>query len=43
MSLFFDKSTIVKEEKDEIDNFQKSNDDLDRKVGVEKYFVRESL
>ena len=46
MSLAFDKSTVVKEYKDEIDTLQKSNDDLAKKVGnliVEKDFLEGKL
>jgi len=46
MSLTFDKSTVVKEYKDEIETLQKSNDDLVKKVGnliVEKDFLEGKL
>ncbi len=46
MSLAFDKSTVVKEYKDEIEILQKSNDDLAKKVGnliVEKDFLEGKL
>lgn len=46
MSLAFDKSTVVKEYKDEIETLQKSNDDLAKKVGnliVEKDFLEGKL
>ena len=42
MSLAFDKSTVVKEYKDEIESLQKSNDELAKKVGnliVDKDFL----
>ncbi len=38
----FDKSTVVKEYKDQIETLQKSNDDLAKKVGnltIEKDFL----
>lgn len=46
MSLAFDKSTVVKEYKDQIDTLQKSNDDLAKKVGnltIEKDFLEGKL
>ena len=46
MSLAFDKSTVVKEYKSEIETLQKSNDQLAKKVGnltVEKDFLVEKL
>jgi len=46
MSLAFDKSTVVKEYKTEIETLQKSNDDLAKKVGnliVEKDFLEGKL
>lgn len=46
MSLAFDKSTVVKEYKDEIEILQKSNDDLAKKVGnliVENDFLEGKL
>lgn len=46
MSLAFDKSTVVKEYKDEIGILQKSNDDLAKKVGnltIEKDFLEGKL
>ena len=46
MSLAFDKSTVVKEYKEEIDTLQKSNDNLAKKVGnltIEKDFLVEKL
>ena len=42
MSLAFDKSTVVKEYKEEIETLKKSNDQLAKKVGnlsVEKDFL----
>ena len=46
MSLAFDKSTVVKEYKDEIESLQKSNDELAKKVGnliVDKDFLEGKL
>ena len=46
MSLVFDKSTVVKEYKDEIETLQKSNNDLAKKAGnliVEKDFLEGKL
>jgi len=46
MGLAFDKSSVVKEYKDEIDALQKSNDNLAKKVGnltIEKYFLEGKL
>jgi putative transposase len=46
MSLAFDKSTVVKEYKDEIETLQKSNDELAKKVGnltIEKDFLEGKL
>jgi len=46
MSLAFDKSTVVKEYKDEIETLQQSNDDLAKKVGnliIEKDFLEGKL
>lgn len=46
MSLAFDKSSVVKEYKDEIETLQKSNDDLAKKVGnltIEKDFLEGKL
>ena len=46
MSLAFDKSTVVKEYKNEIEDLQKSNDNLAKKVGnltIEKEFLEGKL
>jgi len=46
ISLAFDKSTVVKEYKDEIETLQKSNDELAKKVGnltIEKDFLEGKL
>jgi putative transposase len=46
MSLAFDKSTVVKEYKDEIETLQQSNDDLAKKVGnliIEKDYLEGKL
>ena len=46
MSLAFDKSTVVKEYKDEIETLQKDNDALAKKVGnltIEKDFLEGKL
>lgn len=46
MSLAFDKSTVVKEYKQEIETLQKSNDNLAKKVGnltIEKEFLEGKL
>jgi putative transposase len=46
MSLAFDKSTVVKEYKEEIETLQKSNDELAKKVGnltIEKDFLEGKL
>lgn len=46
MSLAFDKSTVVKEYKDQIESLQKTNDDLAKKVGtltIEKDFLEGKL
>ena len=46
MSLAFDKSSVVKEYKDEIETLQKSNDELAKKVGnltIEKDFLEGKL